>query len=360
MKKLRILCLLVMLGLFGLCGCSNSDNETEALKKQMEELQKQNEELSNKLDEIEQKTEAEVTEVPVATMTPAPTNTPEPTPIPTNTPTPEPTPTCTPLPTPTPTDTPTPEPTATPKPTPTPYVAPEITVSSKDIYLDNESQTISVHVKNMNGKSIYYEIENTRVVNCVWSQKWSDSTTSLSFNPVATGETTVKLYIEGYYNEGIVINVESIVPIPTPTCTPTLTATPIPTPSPTPTPAPTPTPSPADISSLKIGKIASSYVTWVHENKYSYSTLEFLDYEISNSRDEIDISFDVIATMIRRGGDMNNIHIDWELLDENGICVDSGSLIHTSASINKKYKLSGNIYNIEPGNYTLEFMDYYY
>lgn len=142
MKMRKIFFLIAMLGVFGLCGCSNSDNETEALKKQMEELQKQNEELSNKLDEMGQKTEIEVTEAPEVTMTPAPTSTPEATPEPTSTPVPtveptaiptstevlvvepteEPMPTATPLPTATPesTSTPTPIPTSTPVPTTTP------------------------------------------------------------------------------------------------------------------------------------------------------------------------------------------------------------------------------------------------
>lgn len=84
MKKIKILCLIAILGVFGLCGCSNSDNE--ALKKKMEELQKQNEELSNKLEA------ANATLVPTSTPTPAPTLTPTPTPEPTATPTPTATP----------------------------------------------------------------------------------------------------------------------------------------------------------------------------------------------------------------------------------------------------------------------------
>lgn len=71
MKIRKIFFLIALLGVIGLCGCNNSDNETEALKKQMEELQKQNEELSNRLD---------------ATVTLTPMNIP----VPINTPIPEP------------------------------------------------------------------------------------------------------------------------------------------------------------------------------------------------------------------------------------------------------------------------------
>lgn len=141
MKKLKTVCVLLIVCIFGICGCNNSENE--ALKKQMEDLQKQNEELNNRLKEIEQKTDVDVTEVPepttISTLAPTveptamltPTEAPvvepteEPTltvtgtatPRPTSTPTPK--STSTPTPTPKPTSTPTPKPTSTPKPTAT-------------------------------------------------------------------------------------------------------------------------------------------------------------------------------------------------------------------------------------------------
>lgn len=74
----------------------------------------------------EKNTVAIPTEVPVITVTAAPTNTMAPTEAPTNTPTPE--PTATPIPSPTPTNTPTPTPTNTPTPTPTPTEAPKLIV----------------------------------------------------------------------------------------------------------------------------------------------------------------------------------------------------------------------------------------
>ncbi len=331
MKKLSIICLLMMFGVFGLCGCSNSDNEV--LRKQLEELQKQNEELSNRLDEMEQQTEEKETEAPKATMTPAPTSTSEPTipPVPTSTPTPEPTPTCTPLPTSTPEPTNTPKPTKKPKPTatptPTPYVAPEIMVSSKDIYLDNKSQTIRVEVSHFDFKSIRYEVNDSNVVKCAWEDGWDGKTTGLIISPVGTGKTTVRLYIEDYYEEGITIDVESYVPTP------------------------------ADMSSFDIGYIAPSYSYWVTSKYLSYSTLEVTNSSITTSGNNIKISFDAIVTLIEELGGLDTIYIEWELIDEDGICVESGALIKTDANKNKKYKLSKQIY-VEPGNYTLQFSDH--
>ncbi len=72
------------------------------------------------------------------------------------------------------------------------------------------------------------------------------------------------------------------------------------------------------------------------------------------------LAADVIVTKIRQGSDNSDITINWELLDENGICVESGGLVQFDAGMNKKYKLSGGIYGIDPGNYTLEFSDFYY
>lgn len=176
MKIRKIFFLIVMLGVLGLCGCSKSDNETEALKNQMEELQKQNEELSNKLDEMTQKTDVEITEALEATMTLLPTSTPEPTLEPTseptstsvltNTPTPVLTPACTPLLTPVPTSTP--APTSTPKPTATPKTV-DITYDFNDLkqpdsyklsYNVDSDGTLYIEFKEESGSSIMFTLPN--------------------------------------------------------------------------------------------------------------------------------------------------------------------------------------------------------
>lgn len=78
MKKNIKLCFMLLLGVLGLCGCCNSENEVlqiqiQELQKQNEEMKKQNEEMSRKLEEIGQETKPETTKTPEPTATPIPT-----------------------------------------------------------------------------------------------------------------------------------------------------------------------------------------------------------------------------------------------------------------------------------------------
>ena len=50
MRKLKIFCVVLLVCLICLCGCSNSNNDE--LQKKMDELQKQNEQLNEKLEEL--------------------------------------------------------------------------------------------------------------------------------------------------------------------------------------------------------------------------------------------------------------------------------------------------------------------
>lgn len=90
--KRKIIFAVLLLGLFALCGCANS--QSAELQKQLEELQNANKELNSKLDELQNivatlETALEVTLTPVPTNVPSPTTTATPSPAPTATPTPD-------------------------------------------------------------------------------------------------------------------------------------------------------------------------------------------------------------------------------------------------------------------------------
>ena len=80
---------------------------------------------------------------------------------------------------------------------------PKVTADRNNLSLSYETET--VYITLLNWDVIEYDIANSSIVDCEWGE-WDGDTIPLTFIPLCSGKTTVRVYPEGY-SGGVVINV---------------------------------------------------------------------------------------------------------------------------------------------------------
>lgn len=211
------------------------------------------------------------------------------------------------------------------------YAQPTITVDKTNVYLDVDNQV--VYCTMVGDGTITCDIDNVHIVDCEWGE-WDGDTIPLIFHPVSSGQTYVTVYPKGYDDNGVIINVSV---------------------------------DKANAYSLNIVGIGEEFETATGLylnisviNSVDYKILDHIDYN-----NTISFEVDVVATMIQAGdppsfGALYTIAIDYELIDENGVYVDTGNLWIDVDYLNRPYAQTIYFPDLEPGNYTLKFSDNFY
>lgn len=205
-----------------------------------------------------------------------------------------------------------------------------ITADKYSLYLNSDSSV--VYITMTGGDSVTYDIGNTNIVNCEWGD-WDGDTIPLTFHPISSGQTSVTIYIEGTDVE-ISIDVTVDRPIP---------------------------------YSLTIVGIGEEFetATGAYQN---ISIINSADYSVTDNIDynnTVSFEVDVVATMIQAGdppafGALYTIGIDYELINEDGVYVQTGNLWIDVDYLNRAYAQTIYFFDLEPGHYTLKFSDNYY
>lgn len=80
---------------------------------------------------------------------------------------------------------------------------PTVIADKQTLKLNNKKEIVFITL--LNWDELNYEITDESIVDCVWGD-WSGDTIPLTFIPLSSGKTTVRVYPEGY-DEGIIIDV---------------------------------------------------------------------------------------------------------------------------------------------------------
>lgn len=203
------------------------------------------------------------------------------------------------------------------------YVALTLTSTKYNINLEENSDV--AYITMIGGESVTYNIDDTSVVNCEWGD-WDDDIIPLTFIPVSSGNTVVTVYIEGY-DKSITINVSVELPEST-------------------------------LTIEGVGKEYNTYYTGA-----AYGDVQFLhsaEYSITNqSNNKIWIEVEVIAETIENNViNKHYIGIEYELYNENDVCVETGNIWIDANYSHRKYSQIIQFY-VASGNYTLIFKDMY-
>lgn len=201
-----------------------------------------------------------------------------------------------------------------------------ITANKYNLKLTDYSETI--YITMVGGETVTYDIDDNSVVGCEWGD-WDGDTIPLTITPMSSGQTTVAVIIEGT-EKSITINISVEMSEPTSS---TLTV-------------------------VGVGKAYSLYYPYTLEADVNY--LHSADYEIIYyGSDKIGIEVDVVAETIENNIiDSNYIGIEYELYNEDDVCVQTGSVWIDANYMNRKYSQTIN-FVVDPGNYTLIFKDMY-
>ena len=206
------------------------------------------------------------------------------------------------------------------------YAKPEVIVNKTSLNLTDTSEVVCVTL--LNWDIVSYKIEDTSIVNCEWGG-WNGNTITLTFIPVSSGSTTVKVFPKDY-DTYVLISVTVKMS----------TA--------------------ADRSSITIDGVGEEFLTYISASNYKRSIINSVDYTISNAYgNTIQIEIDVYATMIKSVSTTSSISIAYELFDENGVCVKADWFSIRASHLNQVYSHTIKLY-LEEGNYTLVFRDYYW
>lgn len=203
------------------------------------------------------------------------------------------------------------------------YVALTLTSTKYNINLEENSDV--AYITMIGGESVTYNIDDTSVVNCEWGD-WDDDIIPLTFIPISSGNTVVTVYIEGY-DKSITINVSVELPEST-------------------------------LTIEGVGKEYNTYYTGA-----AYGDVQFLhsaEYSITNqSNNKIWIEVEVIAETIENNViNQHYIGIEYELYNENDVCVETGYIWIDANYSHRKYSQIIQFY-VASGNYTLIFKDMY-
>lgn len=209
-------------------------------------------------------------------------------------------------------------------------VQPTITASKTRLNLGSEAETIYITTKNAD--TVVYDIGSTSIVNCEWGE-WDGDTIPLTIHPVSSGQTSVAVYIE---DTDIKVSINVTVDKPNP-------------------------------YSLTIVGIGEEFetATGAYQN---ISVINSADYKVTDHIDynnTVSFEVDVVATMIQAGdppsfGALYTIGVDYELIDEDGVYVQTGNLWINVDYLNRPYSQTIYFFDLKPGDYTLKFSDNFY
>lgn len=204
------------------------------------------------------------------------------------------------------------------------YDKPIITADTTSLYLDRDSDV--VYISMSGADAVIYEVNNTSVVTCEWGE-WDGYTIPLTFHPVSNGQTTVTVYTEGY-EKSITIRVYVEM------SEPTLTVT-------------------------GVGEEYCLYYPYKLEADVFYLHSAKPEITVYSFSDDMYVEVEVVAEIVENNNlDSNYIGIEYELIDEEGICVDTGHVFISANYLNKKYSQVLTFW-VDIGDYTLTFKDMY-
>lgn len=204
------------------------------------------------------------------------------------------------------------------------YIPLILTATKTNLNLTDDSETI--YFTKIGGDSLTYEIEDTNIVKCEWGEWDSAHTIPLTFTPVSNGETTVTVYITDT-DESVIINVS------VERAEPTLTFD-------------------------QIGKEYKDYPSY-GSLSYNVNVVNSASYTVDQySNGNIAFNVELIVSMVEYNTSSGYIDIDYELYNEDGVCVDTGKVWVDCKYIGRSYTYDILFY-VKRGNYTLVFYDTY-
>ena len=202
-----------------------------------------------------------------------------------------------------------------------------LTASQSTLSLGSAEESVYITVNHTEEDRIAFRIDDTNVVRCKWSKNWDGNTTTLIFTPIATGKTTVTVFLE---------NAKVSIPINVSVNKPTA----------------------ADNFSLTVKGVGEEYETWYYAGGTVYSILNSVDYTVQDiyGSNEVFIELEFIATMTRCTSKTHYIGIGYELLDDRNICVDTGTILISANQLQQPYLYKVN-HTLKPGHYRIVFSD---
>lgn len=112
-------------------------------------------------------------------------------------------------------------------------------------------------------------------------------------------------------------------------------------------------------SSLTIEGVGGEYEYWWSAKIRNTSKLVSADYSIDEFYNgNITINVDVLVELLEVIGGADSIQIDYELFDDRGVCVETGSVFVNASHTNQLYAYTITILDLKPGNYTMKFRDH--
>ena len=207
------------------------------------------------------------------------------------------------------------------------FIVLELTASKNNIHLDNSNEVI--YITMIGGETVTFDIGDPSVVDCEWGE-WNGDIIPLTLTPISSGETIITISIEGY-DKSLILNVSTDV-IET-----TLTID-------------------------ELGKEYKYYPSY-GSLTYNVNVINSATYTVDTGHLDYDgtinITVDLIVSMIEYNTNYGYIDIDYELYDENDVCVETGNLYIDMRYIGRAYEYSITFFDLEPGHYLLKFYDTY-
>lgn len=204
------------------------------------------------------------------------------------------------------------------------YVKPTLTSTTHNVNLTDNSDI--AYITMIGGETIVYDIDDTDIVLCEWGD-WDGDTIPLTFIPISSGKTFVIVYIQDY-DISIQINVTVEMPEPT-------------------------------LTFNEIGKEYKYYPSY-GSLKYNVNIVNSASYTVTKYTDgTIKFNVELLVANIEYNVSYGYINIDYELYNEDGVCVDTGYVWVDCRYIGRNYVYETTFYGLKSGNYTLVFYDTY-
>ena len=199
-----------------------------------------------------------------------------------------------------------------------------LTADKTTLNLNNSSDVVYITVTG--DYVISWENNNENIVRCEWGE-WDGYTIPLIFYPVSSGDAFVTVYIK---DTDISITINVTVEMPEPTLT-----------------------------FDEIGKEYKYYPSY-GSLTYNVNVVNSASYTVTRYSDGT-IKFDVelLVANTEYNVSYGYINIDYELYNEDGVCVYTGFVWVDCRYIGRNYVYETSFFVSEPGNYTLVFYDTY-